>query len=210
VALGVNHLWKNEYFKTTVTLVVVVAIVFGLWFGLQALLGTRYPVLAVASGSMSMVQPDDRWSYPFVRTLHTGDLIIIEGVDPNTIKAAPYPDGDIIVFLRQTDGALIVHRAIAEQAVGGKLNFTTKGDGNPISDQDAGQKPVPEENIIGKVILRIPWVGNYSLFMHDSSTIYLIVIVIIVLIIVEFAIPSPGTKKPETVPGENFEDTFKT
>jgi signal peptidase I len=207
---AVNRLWKNEYFKTIITLVVIVAMVFGLWFGSQALLGTRYPVLAVASGSMSNVQTDSAWSYPFVRTLHTGDLIIIEGVDPKTIKVGSAPVGDIIVFLRPKDGALIVHRAIAEQNASGELYFTTKGDGNPISDQDAGQDPVPEESIIGKVILRIPWVGNYALFMHDSSTIYLIVIVIIVLIIVEFAIPSPGTKKPETVLGKNLQDTLET
>jgi signal peptidase len=146
----------------------------------------------------------DGWSHPFARTLHVGDLILIQGVDPSTIKAGPEPDGDIIVFLR--DDELIVHRAIGTEIVGNETYFITKGDANPTEDPS----PVPPENVIGKLILRIPWIGHLALFMRDSSAIYLIVAIIILLVIVEFAIPVLKEKKPEAELTENAERVSDT
>jgi len=203
MATTLRRLWKNEYFKTAIMIVVIVAVVFGFWFGFQIALGTPYPALAVASGSMCMTQhmSCDGWSHPFDRTLHVGDLIIIQGIDPKTIKVGPDPVGDIIVFHRLSDGELIVHRAIAERTVGNETYFTTKGDANYSQDPDE----TPQENVVGKVVMRIPWIGHLSLFMRDSSAIYVIMAIIIVLVVLEFIIPVLRPKEPTVEANANVD-----
>lgn len=72
-----------------------------LWFGLVALLRTGFPLLAVNSTSM----------YP---ALSYGDLIVVQGVaNASEIKAAPAPQGDIIIFHRpgESDG-LVISRVV--------------------------------------------------------------------------------------------------
>jgi signal peptidase len=134
----------------------------------------------------------DGWSHPFARTLHVGDLIIVQGVNASDIHAAPYPDGDIIVFHDLYRDELIVHRAIEMKRQNGIIYFVTKGDGNSVPD---GQ--IPADRVIGKVILRIPWIGHIALIMRNSSGIYLIIALIAILIIVELVIPVFSGKKPE-------------
>lgn len=195
-ALG--RLWKKEYFQTAVVIVLIIVFVFGFWFGLKFVLGTDYPMLAVASGSMSTVQPDNAWSLPFVPTLHTGDLIIVQAVNPQDIYAAPYNQsgrsGDILVF-RPYPGSneLIVHRAI-----GWSDNTTviTKGDGNALpGPPDQGEVPVSQ--VIGKVVLRVPWLGNLSLLMQNNAGFYLILALIIIIIAIELVASILEKEKPQ-------------
>ncbi|MDH5460408.1 MAG: hypothetical protein OEW71_05190, partial [Candidatus Bathyarchaeota archaeon] len=79
-----KQIWENEYFKTAIMIVLMIAIVFGFWYGSQLVLNTQYPGLAVASGSMCTVKGMrcDGWSHPFETTLHIGDLIIVQGINP--------------------------------------------------------------------------------------------------------------------------------
>jgi signal peptidase I len=193
-----RKLWKNEYFQTVLTIALMIIIVFGFWYGLQVMLNTPYPALTVASGSMCM-QPGpncDGWSHPFEPTLHVGDLIIVQGVNPEDIKAEPYPNGDIIVFRKLQEGDLVVHRAIAkEKKEDGKWYFQTKGDGN--SSPDSPYPNIPEDYVIGRVVMRIPWVGHLALFLHNSSGIFIIMILIVILLIVELVIPAVKGKSQE-------------
>ncbi|TET63312.1 signal peptidase I [Candidatus Bathyarchaeota archaeon] len=183
---------KNEYIQTAITIVLIVVIVLGFWYGLQLVSNTQYPALAVASGSMCTVQHMycDGWSHPFEPTLHVGDLIIIQGINPEEIYAAEEPYGDIIVFHRGSE--LVVHRAIAKREQG-TITFQTKGDGNDKPDGNW----VSEDKVVGKVVLRIPWLGSVALFMHNSSGISIIIILLVVLVIVEFAIPALLGEKSE-------------
>lgn len=180
----------------------IVSVVFAFWYGSRLFLDTQYPMLAVASGSMSLPKGavDDGWSRPFGPTLHTGDLIVIEGVNPQDIYAAPYNasgrSGDILVF-RAGGGSndLIVHRAVGYVlgSDGQVVSFITQGDGN---DVPGPYSPTPVENVIGKVVMRIPWVGHVALFMRNSTGILVILVLIVILIIIEFAIPAVTGKKP--------------
>jgi signal peptidase I len=166
----------------------IIVLVFMAWYGLHLGLNTQYPVLAVASGSMCTVQymNCDGYSHPFGHTLHVGDLIIVQGVAPENIKAAE--DGDIIVFRELYGNDLIVHRAIANEEINGILFFYTKGDGSTTPYPDPWR--VPEYNVIGRVVFRIPWVGHLSLFLHNSVMgIVIIIFLIIVLLIIEFINP---------------------
>ena len=188
-------------------ILLIIAVVFGFWYGSRLALNTQYPMLAVASGSMCKLPGSycDGWSHPFERTLHVGDLIVVEGVDVSDIHAAPYPDGDIIVFHQLYSEELIVHRAIEKRTENGNIYFVTKGDGNAGPDQ-----PIPASHVIGKVILRIPWIGHLALIMRNSSGIYLIIALIAILIVVELIIPVFKEKKPETEQKENVNKPSET
>jgi signal peptidase I len=198
-----RRLWKNEYVQTAVMIGLIVIIVLGFWYGSRAVLNTDYPMLAVASGSMCMLPGPycDGWSHPFERTLHVGDLIVVEGINVSNINAAPYPDGDIIVFHQLSGDELIVHRAIEKRVQNGEIYFVTKGDGNMGPDQ-----PIPSDHVIGKVVLRIPWIGHLALIMRNSTGVYLIIALIIILVVIELLIPVFRGKKPETTPQQGSQE----
>lgn len=203
-ASRLRGLWKRDYFQITVTMALLVVVVIGFWFGSQLVLHSQYPALAVASGSMCMLPGPscDGWSHPFEHTLHVGDLIIVQGIDPVDIYAAPYNtsgrSGDIIVFHSPYGDDLIVHRAIRKKEDNGSIFFTTKGDGNSGSDSE-----IPASSVIGKVVLRIPWFGYIALFMRNSSGIYIVVALIVLLVVVEFVIPMFTKGKAKVEPKES-------
>jgi signal peptidase len=159
-----EKLWKNEYFQTAITVVLILIIVFGFYFGAQAALGTEYPALAVASGSM-------------LPTLNIGDLIIVKKIDPAQIHADPLT-GDILVYKRGEE--LIVHRAVYIEPVGnGIYLITTRGD-NTATDDPKWQST----RLVGKVIARIPAIGNLPLFLHSEKNMYVLFLALIVILII--------------------------
>jgi len=222
-----KKIWKNSTFQTALTIIIIITVVFGSWFGLQAVLNTKIaPALAVVSGSMCIPYdgPCDGWSHPFDRTLHIGDLIVIQGVNATSLNTN-YPNSDIIVFQKPNDpNTLIVHRIASTVTVDGKLYFYTKGDGNnapgvwptPVLNADywypdpgnpssTNNGAVSQDYVYGKVIMRVPWIGWIAIEMQKtggdrSLLIGIIVFVIILLIILEFVLPflKKGTKsQPE-------------
>ena len=176
-----KQLWKNEYFQTVISVALVVIIVFGFWFGIQAALNTPYPAIAVASGSM-------------LPTLNVGDLIIVQGTPPQQVSAQ-YMTGDIIVFRDPYDTEeLIVHRAVKiELKDDGVYWFYTHGDNNP-----SGEETFSQDYYVGKVVGRIPCAGNFSLFTHSLGNSYLLVVLIIIIavIILMFPFTSESEDKP--------------
>jgi len=167
-----RKLWKNEYFQTAITIILLLAFVFGFWYVTQTVLRTGYPALAVASTSM-------------LPTLNVGDLIIVQGVAPEQINAR-YLTGDIVVFT-DAKGDLIVHRAVKVENISGEYWFTTKGDNVPGNKDQFS--PWPASRLVGKVVGRIPWVGNFALLMHSQQNIYLFTVVIIILIVIVLFFP---------------------
>jgi signal peptidase I len=207
--IAVKRLWKNDYFKTVVAMVLIVAIVLSSFYGLKVALNVTYgPVVVVESGSMCVPYGYDGcvdWKsldHPFAPTLHTGDVIIIQGVNPKDLKTN-YPNSDIIVFYAPNEpkGVPVIHRIIGVTNVNGTLYFQTKGDGNgnpypqtPTSNLDpwdSNNPPgIPQSLVVGKVVMRIPWFGWLSLIMQKSNWgIPVIVALIILLVIIEFVIP---------------------
>jgi signal peptidase I len=180
-----------------------VAIFFGAWFGATLVLNTPNPVVVVPSGSMCIPYDGfcDGWSHPFARTLHVGDLLILQGLKPQDYNTN-YPFSDIIVFHEAGNPAtLIVHRIVAVDDSNGTLFFHTKGDGNgvrwptPVTPQQYDTYPIePPEGvaqnmIVGRVIFRIPWLGNIVLLMQTPTGIIAVAIIILLLLIVEFVAP---------------------
>ncbi len=173
-----KRLWKNEYFQTVVTIAIILVIVFGFWFGIQAGLNTTNPALAVASGSM-------------LPTLNVGDLIVVQGVSPSQINAQ-YLTGDIVVYRSAARGGeLIVHRAVATEIRNGEIWITTRGDNNPSNDA-----PWPSSELVGKVIGRVPYVGNLPLLTNAQGNGFIIVLIVIIVIILLVTM-IPWEKKDE-------------
>ncbi|MEM2947796.1 MAG: signal peptidase I [Candidatus Bathyarchaeia archaeon] len=161
-----KRLWKNEYFQTAITIILILIVVFGFYYGAQAALGTEYPALAVASGSM-------------LPTLNIGDLIIVQKVDPSQIKADPKGlTGDILVYKRGNE--LIVHRAVSiRPGENGVYLITTRGDNAFTNDPEWSST-----QLVGKVMARIPAVGNLPLFLHSERNMYILFLIIIVILVV--------------------------
>ena len=111
----ITRIRRNEYFKSAIVIVVIVAIVLGFFFGLQLALGTSVPVRVVESGSMCVPYDGacNGWSHPFAHTLHVGDIIVIQKVNPADLNSN-YPNSDIIVYENPTDptSTPIVHRIV--------------------------------------------------------------------------------------------------
>jgi signal peptidase I len=208
-------IWKRESVKTAAVIVTIIIVVFAFWYGSQIILNTTItPALAVVSGSMCI--PDNRfcdgWSHPFDRTLHVGDIIVIQGVSPKDLNVN-YPNSDIIVFRSpQNPNELIVHRIIATNNVNGTTYYITKGDGNgnpwpqtPQSgldrwdERDSAPHGVPPSMIVGKVVMRVPWIGWIAIKMQEAGTTNLVIpiiaVLMILLVIVEFVVPLLKKKK---------------
>jgi signal peptidase len=145
-------------------IVLMVVIVFGFWYGCQLVLNTEHPALAVVSESM-------------LPTLNVGDVIIVQGVPAAQINAN-FTTGDIVVYRSPYDPQkLIVHRAVRRELRGSDYWLTTKGDNNAGSDS-----PFPETYLIGKVVARIPYVGDFVLFINALGNFYYFIIIIIIVI----------------------------
>lgn len=83
-----------------------------------------------------------------------------------------YAVGDIITF--QSNGSLVTHRIVASAENG----FVTKGDANNASDIE----PVLSENIVGKVIFKIPYAGSIIAFLKTPLGMTILVFIGFLLI----------------------------
>ena len=208
-AIDLKKLLKNDYFKTVIAIVLIVFIIVGFFFGMTIVLGSAVPIRVVESGSMCVPFDGgcDGWSHPFDHTLHVGDIIVIQQVNPVDLKAN-YPDSDVIVYRNPNGVTPIVHRIVAKQEINGTLYFKTKGDGNgPVTwpdvpnyyDNIPDARGVPQNLIEGKVILRVPWFGWITLFMRGNPwALPLIIALIILLVVIEFVLPVVKEKKRKT------------
>jgi signal peptidase len=113
-----------------------------------------------------------------------GGIVVIKPVDPETLKI-----GDIICFTL-TEPTSITHR-IANITNEG---FITKGDAN----EDPDQWIVKKENVIGKVILTVPFIGYLGYFVRTPTGFILLIVIpasLIIIIEIENIIKEQKKKK---------------
>ncbi|MFB5610343.1 MAG: signal peptidase I [Nitrosopumilaceae archaeon] len=141
-------------------IIIVVAGVLIIWFGLKMVTGTDNPFYVVSSGSM-------------VPVLEVYDVLVVDGKIPfEEIEV-----GDIIVFNRPSGhDRVIVHRvaAIIDE---NPFTIRTKGDANPASIPGT-DFPITEEEYIGKVWQVVPQVGYITRIMQPPVN-YIIIAIII-------------------------------
>ena len=104
----------------------------------------RFGVLTIGSESMT-------------GTINKGDIILYERYDENqTINT-----GDIIVFIDKD--IQIIHRVIEQRNLGDETRYYTKGDANAQEDDGYRLK----KDVVGKVKIRIPYIGYLTLWIND-------------------------------------------
>lgn len=105
-------------------------------------------------------------------TIQVYDVVVNQRIDDPT----KLQEGDIITFISQSKinyGETITHRIIKATSEDGKYYYTTKGDYNLVPDES----PVEYNNVIGKVILKIPQLGQVQFFLlKQGAKLFLILI----------------------------------
>lgn len=118
---------------------------------LTALIVTGLVTLAVVVALFYQLYPIR--TYSMTPTLPLKSLAVVK-------EGASYHQGDIITYRHGTD--IITHRYIKRDANG---DIVTKGDANPSPDA----WPVKDQDVIGKVVLCIPWAGFALYYLMDPS-----------------------------------------
>ncbi len=116
-----------EYALGAIVIIVVGSLFLGQVLGQPVLLGF------VETGSMAP-------------TLQPGDGFVAAPM----FTTGPVEEGDVIVFHAETlhGGGLTTHRVVGETGAG----FITRGDANPVTDQDSGEPPVGRDQIVAKAL----------------------------------------------------------
>ena len=172
----IRDIWRKEPFRSLIILGIIVLLFFTFRTALILTLKTEYPLMTPISESM---EP----------TLHIGDLLIVQGIDPKDVKV-----GDIIVFRKPINRQeLVVHRVVEIHTENNKYYFTTKGDKN--RDSYYWEKRIPEDCLIGKVIGAIPLLGYVKIYFGTPVGMAIGIILIATLLILE-ALPSKKDKEP--------------
>jgi len=168
----------KEILKYGVAFAVLIMVFFGGSYILKGVLGTEYPMMVVVSQSM-------------VPTLNVGDYIFVGEIeDVENIEVGANPEGEIIVFLKPgSSDEYIVHRAIRRISDSGVVTYVTKGDNNLSADS----KPVPSENVMGRVIGHIPIIGYFSLFIKTMRGFGLVIGFMALTFLIDYVLPA---KKP--------------
>jgi len=190
---------KTKMRPLTLTLQILV-ILFSLLLTYQILcftLNTTHPLLVVSSSSMSP-------------TLQVGDVIVIQNTQDIHIN-------DIIVFhtpkiTPEQEDQLIVHRIINQTQINGTTYYQTKGDNNNVPDEwydyrgsnYTQNKMLSKHLIVGKVILRIPYLGWLLL----SPIVSFSVLCICLLAVFAITLISQKIKKPRKQPKEKRKNFF--
>src|SRR5574344_1738893 len=119
----------------------------------------KISLYTIASGSM-------------VPNINVYDIIVDTRVDkPEDIKP-----GDIITFKSTSSiskDVIVTHRVIGViKAADGKYEYITKGDYNPVADSDTAKY----DNIIGRVVMRLPQLGRIQFFIASKMGWFLVVL----------------------------------
>ncbi len=103
-------------------------------------------------------------NFDYPNGLNIGDVMILYGKNPKNIEL-----GEILVFIPNDRNFFItkgpvIHRVVKKWEEDGIIYFQTKGDHNKESFNNFEQK-IPESDVIGVGILRIPYLGYPKLLL---------------------------------------------
>jgi len=168
-----DFLKEDSWQSWIVSLILIFIVIKWIFFPLLTLAtGSPLPLVVVESCSMYHESDFNEWwsrnavwyesrnisktdfeSFSFKSGLNKGDIILVLG-KPQYIK------GDIIIYNSVTQYP-IIHRIVS-------LNPTeTKGDHNSDQLPYNMEKNIPQENIIGKSVARIPYLGWIKLIFYE-------------------------------------------
>lgn len=107
-------------------------------------------------------------------SIKTGGIVIIKPVDN-------YKIGDVITFSKGKTEDPITHRIYEMRTSEGNPYYITKGDANDTPDQ----REVPKNEVLGKVLVSVPYLGYAVNFAQKPIGFALIIIVPAFLIVLD-------------------------
>ena len=154
----------SKLFSTAILILLIIVGVFLVYYLVSIRLVSKNPnmqprvnLYTIVSGSME----------PAIKVY---DVIIDYAVtSPDNIKI-----GDVITFKSTSaisKDLIVTHRVIDKKIVNGKVEFVTKGDYNPVADADTAKF----NNVIGKVVLKLPQLGRVQFFLATRMGWFLVV-----------------------------------
>lgn len=102
-------------------------------------------------------------SASMVPNIKVYDVVVVKKTDTSALEV-----GDIISFYSNNvyfDGKPITHRIVEKYNTQEGISYRTKGDANAVVDNDY----VYEQNIVGKVIFKIPALGRIQFFLASKG-----------------------------------------
>ncbi len=167
---------KEDSLKSLVVTLVLAFIVikFVLFPALSFVTGSMLPLVIVESCSMYHDEPgfDGAFSRPAVYDNYnigindTDDWVFPHGLKKGDIifvtRAEKIKVGDVIIFVGNAAHP-IIHRV-----VDAKEPYATKGDNYKTNSQQlSSEKSISDEQVIGKAVFRIPYIGWVKLIFFD-------------------------------------------
>ena len=176
-----HFIWEdNSIWSWVVNIILAfVLIKFIVYPGLGLILSTSHPVVAVVSSSMEHnmnfeawweenkdwymengINEDDFETSSFRNGFNKGDIMVLVGKDAKNIEV-----GNVIVF-RSSKKDPIIHRVVKKFENDNDIYFQTKGDNNEdsIKNDALDETNIREDVIIGKAVLRVPFLGYIKIW----------------------------------------------
>ncbi|HEX8923781.1 MAG TPA: signal peptidase I [Patescibacteria group bacterium] len=156
--MKILKIFLNVIYSVIVVLFVVIALALA---SASLNLPVPYKLYTVISGSMEPA-------------IHTGSVVMVT-------PSKTYRKGDIITFWPSSTAAdsTVTHRIADLKTVDGRPSVVTKGDANNTTDLS----PTPVTDIIGKLVVAIPYLGYPVAFAKTQLGLILLVIIPTTLIV---------------------------
>lgn len=180
-------IWEDDSIWSWIAnfILAFVLIKFIVYPSLGFMLQTTHPVVAVVSESMEHNTGFDEWwekshnwyvsnsisekdfrNFPLMNGFNKGDIMALRGKKASDIKV-----GDVIVFWSAKRDP-IIHRVVKKWKEGNAYYFQTKGDNyktNPVSIKSIllDETRISENQIVGKAVLRIPFLGYIKIWFVE-------------------------------------------
>ncbi len=189
-----DFVWNDDSWLSWIVNIVLafILIKFIVYPFLGLVFATDFPVVAVISGSMEHDGTFNEWwnseaicgvnqctqkeyysafgidknsflDFSYSNGFNTGDIMILYGTETKNLKV-----GDILVFKTNRPDP-IIHRIISVENQGDKVLFQTKGDHNvkSIKNRELDEVEISENQIIGKAIFRVPYLGYVKILFVE-------------------------------------------
>jgi len=171
-----NFIWYDDSPLSWIVNIVLalVLVKFIIYPGLGLILGTTHPLVAVVSGSMDHNEMKfDGWWENNKEWYESNDIskenfrnfILKNGFNKGDImvlwRSEPLKVGDVIVYRKQnSNDPPIIHRIV-------KIEGTMQTKGDNVGRVQGFETSIPRESVIGKAILRIPFLGYIKIWFVD-------------------------------------------
>lgn len=178
--MNFKKIWKFIWYEDSLLswlvniIIAIILVKFVIYPGLGLMLGTNYPVVAVVSNSMEHrnlnfdgwwelnkefyiengISKDEFKKFDFSKGFNKGDIFVVR-------NKKEINKGDVIIYNNKLQKTPIIHRVIIIE----NNEFTTKGDNvNVIQNFE---KNIKDEQIFGKAIVKIPYLGWLKVWFND-------------------------------------------